>query len=187
MCGLQKLLEIRFTGRKYANAVTIIRKRPRHVERSPRSDSITQVLCENASEIGIVTGKITIRPASTIFECLRKVPVINRAKRANAGFQYGVNEATVKVDALLIDETRACRLNACPRSREAVTFLVQALQDGDVFFVMVVVIAGNVASSAAFDFTDGMRKAIPVGFTLSIGVPRPFNLEIGRASCRERV
>src|SRR5258707_12407541 len=41
---------------------------------------------------------------------------------------------------------------------------------------MMVVIAGNVASSAAFDFTDGMRKAIPVGFTLSIGVPRPFNL-----------
>src|SRR5260370_6030158 len=41
---------------------------------------------------------------------------------------------------------------------------------------MVVVIAGNVASSAAFDFTDGMRKAIPVGFTLSIGAPRPFNL-----------
>src|SRR5258708_40004332 len=41
---------------------------------------------------------------------------------------------------------------------------------------MVVVIAGNVASSAAFDFTDGMREAIPVGFTLSIGAPRPFNL-----------
>src|SRR5258708_20429001 len=37
-------------------------------------------------------------------------------------------------------------------------------------------IAGDVASSAALDFADGMREAIPVGFTLSIGVPRPFNL-----------
>src|SRR5260370_25953698 len=103
MCGLQKLLEIRFTGRKYANAVTIIRKRPRHVERSPRSDSITQVLCENASEIGIVTGKITLRPASTIFGGLGKIPVMNRAKRSNAGFQHGDRQAAVKVEALCMD------------------------------------------------------------------------------------
>jgi hypothetical protein len=41
---------------------------------------------------------------------------------------------------------------------------------------MVVVIAGNVGSGAAFDFTDGVRKAIPVGFALSIGVPCSFHL-----------
>src|SRR5216683_7736458 len=122
MCGLQKLLEIGFAGRKYANAVTIIRKRPRHVERSPGSDSIAEVLCENAGKIGIVTGKITIRPASTIFECLRKIPVINRAKRSNAGFQHGVSQAAVKVDALWIDGTCARGLDSRPCSREAVTF-----------------------------------------------------------------
>jgi hypothetical protein len=181
VCGLQKLLEIGFARGKYTNAIAIIRKRPRHIERGPGSDSITQVLGENASEIGIVTGKITIRPASTIFECLRKIPVINRAKRSNATFQHGISEAAVKVDTLWIDRTCARGLDSRPRSREAVTFLVQALEDGDVFFVMVVVIAGNVAGSAAFDFTDGMRKAIPVGFTLSIGVPRPFNLVGNRA------
>src|SRR5258708_28422838 len=100
MCGLQKLLEIRFTGRKYANAVTIIRKRPRHVERSPRSDSITQVLCENANEIGIVTGKITIRPASTIFECLVKIPVINRVKLRINSLPYDFSVAVVIVETI---------------------------------------------------------------------------------------
>src|SRR5258706_5154597 len=97
MCGLQKLREIGFAGRKYANAVTIIRKRSRHVERSPRSDSITQMLCESAGEIGIITGKIPIRPASTIFERLGEIPVINRAKRSNARFQHCVSDAAVEV------------------------------------------------------------------------------------------
>src|SRR5258708_33952924 len=101
MCGLQKLREIGFAGRKYANAVTIIRKRPRHVERSPRSDSITQMLYESAGEIGIITGKFPIRPAS-IFDCLGEIQVINCTNRSNAGFDHDVSQSAVKDDAILL-------------------------------------------------------------------------------------
>ena len=88
--------------------------------------------------------------------------MIKGAKRANAGFQHGVSDPPVMVDAFLIDGTRAEGLNSRPGDRETITLLVQPLEHGDVFFVVVVVIAGNVASSAAFYFTDGMRQSIPV-------------------------
>jgi hypothetical protein len=49
----------------------------------------------------------------------------------------------------------------------------------------VILIAGNVTGGAAFDFTHGMREAIPVGFALSIDVPCSFNLVGGRGHSPE--
>src|ERR1700730_18455411 len=39
-----------------------------------------------------------------------------------------------------------------------------------------ILVTGNIAGTATFDFADGVRKAVPDGLALSVDVPRPFPL-----------
>jgi len=54
--------------------------------------------------IGKARGCIAIGPASSIFQNLWQVPVVERNKRADFGFQQGIDEATVIIDAFRIRE-----------------------------------------------------------------------------------
>src|SRR5271168_1620094 len=102
--------------------------------------------------------------------------MIDRAERTNARFQQRIDQPAVIVDSLLIDCTRAARLNARPRSREPVALLIQPLQNSGVFKVAVVLITGNVRGSAAFDFSYRVREVVPIRFALPVYIPRPFHL-----------
>ena len=131
---------------------------------------------QNTCIIGVVRGEVAVGPASTVFKCLREIPVIDGAERANVGLEESVREATIVVDAFWIDRPGAGGLDACPGGREAIAFLVEALEDGYVLFVAVVLIAGDVAGGAAFYFADGVGEAVPDGFALAVLVPCAFDL-----------
>src|SRR5207302_7068617 len=100
-------------------------------------------------------------------QALGKVPMIDGAERTYARLEQGIGKAAVIIDPLLIHRPGACSLNSCPRSREAVALLIQALQNGDVFLIAMVLIAGDVSASAPFDFAHSMREAVPIRFAFS--------------------
>jgi hypothetical protein len=98
-----------------------------HVERSPHVDAVAETFCEDSREVGEVASKVAVGPAAAIFESLRKIPMIDGAEGTNARFEQRVGQATVIIEALLIDCAGAGWLNARPGSREAIALLVQAL------------------------------------------------------------
>ena len=80
----QKVAEAGSARRKSARSITHEGNRPGHVKGRPHRDSIAEMLGENAGIVCEVIGQIPVRPASTIFECLRKIPVVHRAPRPYA-------------------------------------------------------------------------------------------------------
>ena len=141
MGGLQELIEVGFAGWKDAVAIAVVGEGPRHVEGSPGGDSVTEMFGEDASIVGVVGGKIAIGPAAAVFKRLRQIPVIDGAEGADVGFEEDIDEAAVVVDSLLIDLACAGGLNARPGCGEAIAFEVEALEDCDVFFVVMILVA----------------------------------------------
>src|SRR6266568_412756 len=105
--------------------------------------------------------------------------MVDRAEGANPGFEECIRQPAIVVDTFLIHRAGARGLDTRPGSREPVALLVQSLQDGDVFLIAVVLVAGDVSSGGAFDSPHSMREAIPVGFAFSVGVPRTLDLICG--------
>jgi hypothetical protein len=102
--------------------------------------------------------------------------VIESAEGANAGFEHGIDHTAVVVKPFLIRRSGTRRLDAWPRNREAITFLIKALKNGDVPRVKMVMIAGDIASSGALDLALGMRKPVPDGLALASFLPCALNL-----------
>ena len=90
------------------------------VEQHPVGNAVAQrvryefyVLCK--AGCGIAIG-----PASSIFQSLRKVPVLERNKRAYSRLKQRIDQSVVIIDSLGARGTGAGRLNARPGNRKAV-------------------------------------------------------------------
>ena len=74
----------------------------RFVEEIPRGHAVAQRAGYNVRVVGETSGKITIGPASGVFECLWQVPVIQRQHRTKLCFEKRIHEAAVEVEPLLV-------------------------------------------------------------------------------------
>ena len=54
--------------------------------------------------------------------------------------------------------------------------MIEALHDGDVFFVAVVLVAGDIAIRAIANLARRVRGPVPDRFAFSIGIPCAFHL-----------
>jgi hypothetical protein len=79
MCSLQVEVEVIFSRRVYELPIPEIGEDPRLIEDGPGLDTVPKspdydigVLCES-------TRCIAVRPATFVFESLRKIPMIERA------------------------------------------------------------------------------------------------------------
>ena len=149
------------------------------VEQHPVGDAIAQRARHQFDVVGEAGRRIAIGPASGIFERLRQVPVIERDQRADVGFEQGIHETAVVIDAFGIRRTAPVRLNSRPGNREAVAVQIHRPHQRNVFAPAMIGVAGYVAGVAILDFARGVREAVPDGFALAVFFPRAFNLVSG--------
>src|SRR5882757_3149627 len=122
----QKVAEAGSSRGESACSITHEGYRPRHVKGCPDRDSITEMLGENAGIVREVAGEVPVWPASAIFECLRKVPVVHGAPRPDAGLKKSIDEAAIVIQPFHVRCTRANRLNAWPGDGKTVALLIKA-------------------------------------------------------------
>ena len=179
MCCFQKIAEACSARGKSACSIAHEGYRPRHVKGCPDRDSITEMLGENACIVREVAGEIPVWPASTIFECLRKVPVVHGAPRPDAGLEKSIDEAAIVIQTLHVRGPRPDRLNAWPGNGKTVALLVEAFGQCDVLRVEVVLIAGNVTCYATPYLPGCMSESVPYRFALAVLIPCTFHLVRG--------
>ena len=184
--GFQEIAEAGPARRKSTRSITHEGYRPRHVKGCPDRDSITEMLGENAGIVCEVVGEIPVWPASTIFERLRKIPVIHRAPRPDAGLKQGIDEAAVVIQPFHVWGAGPGGLNAWPRDRKALALLIESLGHCDVLRIEVVLIAGNVACHPTSYFPGCMSESVPYRFAFAILIPRAFYLVGGRCGAPEK-
>src|SRR5579859_4324890 len=141
---------------------------PRFVKDAPMLNAIAESLADDLGVIGEAANDVAIGPAAGVFESLRKVPVIKSADGTDFCFEQLIGNAFVIVETFFDRGAGALGLNARPSDGEATALEIELLHDGDVFFVAVVGIAGDVAGVAAFHFADSMRETVPDGFALAV-------------------
>src|SRR5208282_4097830 len=126
-------------------------------------------------------------PATIIFEGLGQIPVIESNEGANLGFQQGIYEAAVVVDALGVGVSGTGGLNARPGEGKAVAVQVHGPHQFKVVTPAVIGVAGYIAGAAIFDFAGSVGEAIPDGFTLAVGFPCAFDLVSSSGRAPEEV
>ena len=163
-------------------AIPHVSDRPRHVERRPGGDAVSEMLGEDPRVVGVIAGQIAIGPSSLVFQRLRQIPVVDGAKRTEALLEHGVEELAVVIDAFHVWRAGSGRLDARPGDGKAVALLVEAFRQGHVLRIEVVLIARDVSRRSALHLAGSVRKPVPDRLAFSVLFPCALNLE-GGGSC----
>ena len=134
---------------------------------------------------GVAGG--AIGPAAFVFEGLREVPVEEGAEGLDAGGVESVGEVLVEVEAFRVGRSGAGGEDARPCDGEAKAFDAEVLHEGDVFFVAVVEVVGDVGGLALEGFAGGMGEGVPDGGAASVFVDGAFDLVGGGGGAPEKV
>ncbi len=116
------------------------------------------------------------RPAAFVFQCLGKIPVIQRHKGNNVCIQKTIHQPAVEVHSLLIDLAASQRQNPRPGDRKAVGLQSQLFHQTNVFFPQTVVVICHIAGIVVADLSGGVREAVPGRFAFAVLVPGTFDL-----------
>lgn len=130
--------------------------------------------------LGIALKRIggrTRGPAALAGEQQRQIPVVERCEGLDAARLAAVNQPVVEIEAGLVHRTRAFGDNARPGNREPVGVDTHLLDEIEVLFQAIVVIAGNVAVIAIMDAARHIAESIPDGWLAAIGLAGAFDLE----------
>ncbi len=170
------------SGSVRAFEITLVGEGQGFVEEHPIGNAVAQRARDDLYVVGKARSRIAIRPASGIFQSLRQIPVVERDKGTDSGFQQRIDEAAVVVDAFGICQAGPGGLNARPGNREAVAVQVHRSQQRHVFATAMIGVAGYVAGVAILDFAGSMGEAVPDGFAFAVFFPRAFDL-VGGGGC----
>jgi hypothetical protein len=102
MRDLQRRFEIAFAGRVQAPVVAQNRRHPRLVVRDPVVYAIAQPAHDNVGVFHKGFNCIAVDPAALVLQRLREIPVIQRHKRRDIGFQQPIHQAIVEIKAALV-------------------------------------------------------------------------------------
>lgn len=100
------------------------REDPGFVENAPMRDAVAEGADGDVNVIGEARGEIAMGPAAGFLQFLRKIPMIERAERADFGFEERVGEVLVVVEAFRIGCAGAIGLNARPGDGETIAVQV---------------------------------------------------------------
>src|SRR5215467_15486382 len=92
---------------------------PGFVMRQPPVNAVSQAARHHPCIVGKSIGCIAGKPAPSILETHRQIPVIECSKGTNTASQQSINQAVVKIQAAFIDGTCALWQDARPGEREA--------------------------------------------------------------------
>ena len=99
MAGAQEIEEAFAGGGMRAVSIAELGEDERFVEDAPMVDTIAQSADNHVDVVGKTSGEIAIGPAAVVFKGLGKVPVIERAKGADFGFEKRVGKTLVVIEA----------------------------------------------------------------------------------------
>ena len=139
-------------------------------------DAIGELAGGIAGVVGEGVGGIAALPAALVLELLGKIPVVESTEGLDAGCEELVEHAVVEVEALGIGCAGAIGEDARPGDGEAVGFDAERLHQGDVGFVTMVVIIGDVAGIAIVGLAGGMGEGVPDGDAAAVFLHRAFDL-----------
>src|SRR6516162_293278 len=151
----------------------------RLIEDGPVANAITERVRDDSSVFREPLCRTPMRPSAGILERLGQVPVIQSRKWADLRLEQGIGQALVVVETLRIGLPAPGGLDSRPRDREAIAREVQLLEQGDVFAIAVVAVAGHIAGVAVLDVPRRVREAVPDRLAPAIDVPGALDL-VGR-------
>ncbi len=97
-------------------AISQVDERRHLIHRHPVLDQVAELACRIACILSKSLRGLLVLPSASVFECLRQVPVKQRAKRLNPRCQQRLGKYPVVVDALLIRLPCPVRKNPRPRN-----------------------------------------------------------------------
>ena len=77
-------------------------------------DAIAERVGDHGRVVAEIFGEVAIRPSAGVLERLRQIPMIERHPRLDVAREHLVDDAPVKVEALLINLTLAAGHDARP-------------------------------------------------------------------------
>jgi hypothetical protein len=119
---------------------------------------------------------VTVAPTAEVLESLGQVPVVEGHVRRDACLVQPVEEATIEVDAGLVDRARAVRQDAGPGDREPVGVDSEILEQLHVLEDSMVVVGAAVAGNVPEDVARSLAERIPDGWSSAALVPCPLDL-----------
>ena len=174
-------LEIGFSGRKHADAVTKVANNFCFVQRDPVLHFVAVFAKNKPGVISEVFYDLSSFPAFVgCFEILWQIPMIKRDKWLDISFNQEIEELVVMVDSFSFLTTCvlafASWAQSSPRKREAVIFDAKRLHVADVTHHVVVRLASIVPSIVVLDISVCLGKRIPDIFAFAVRIPSAFDL-----------
>ncbi len=142
--------------------VGLIDEAPELVDGEEAFDAVAEAAGDEGGVVGEIVGAVAGFPAAVfVFGPLGEIPVEKGEPGFDVGGEEFVGEAAVEVEAFFVDASAAVGDAAGPGGREAVGFEAELFHEGDVLFVAVVMIAGDVAGVIHGDSAGAAAEGVP--------------------------
>jgi hypothetical protein len=181
MSTVKLRLEIGFSGRKHADAVSKVANDFRLVKRDPVlhlvavfAENKTGVITEVVNDLGSFPAFVTC------FKILRQVPMVERHKRLDISFYQEIEEIVVVLNSFWFLIFRvlafASWAQTSPGKREAVVLDAQRFHVADVTHHIVVRLASIVSGIVVINISGFLGKRVPDVLALAVRIPSTFDL-----------
>ena len=130
--------------------------------------AVAERLDTNPCVIGKPLGRLGIKPSTLIEKLIRIVPMEKCYVGLNAVGNKLVNKVIVIFYPLFINLADAVRHNTGPRDRKTVALKPHFLHGGNVLFITMIAVAGDVARVPCLYFSAALTVGIPNGQALSV-------------------
>src|SRR6266404_7324850 len=131
------------------------------IDREETRDPVAKLPRDIAGIIRKRFGGVAGLPSALVLERLRQVPVVERRKRFDAGFEQRIDQAAVEVETLRIRLTDAVGKDSRPGDREPIALDAHVLHEPHIILVAMIMIVGDIGVVAVPDLARRMRVAIP--------------------------
>ena len=162
----------RCAGRVDAGGVAEQRRAPRLVERRPGRHPIAERLEHRRGVLGEPVRGVAVRPAASVLERLRQVPVVQRHPGSDVVLEQRVDQPRVEVDPGRVDRA-AVGAHPRPRHREAVRVESEIGHQCHVVGHPAVVVAGGLAGVATDHGAGHAAERVPDRVGAPVGVASP--------------
>ena len=168
--------------REFTGHITESCRALRLINRKEVPDPVGEMFRHKRGIVCKSTDNRRILPCAPLFQFIGKIPVKQRHIRLDARLQKSVNDVVVIGKAFLIHLSCPFGQDSRPAEGKTIGFDAEFLHNGNVFFVTVIGIAGNVSGMAFIDSSRFMRENIPDALSLSAFLCAALDL-VRRCSC----
>ena len=164
--------------RMHTGAIAQHRRTPWLVDRRPTTDPITQRSPDEAGVVAEAFGGVADRPASSVLEGLRKIPVVERHHRLDPVGEEGVDQVPVEVEAGARRPAPG-GLDPGPGDRETVRAEAEGRDELDVSLHAMTVVGRDAGVAPTTDPSRNTGELVPDRRAPAIPVDAPLDLSCG--------